>query len=458
MSLLRTISVVGAICLASALVDCKVDLCDRYPNDSTCLSDMGQQTQLQVSPRRIPLQVTPAMLNITLLSAPSTPQKITLVQNGKTIDLGTISTATSAISPNLRTQVLPGPATIQVGAQQVAVRLYVPPDFSQAVVSRPVNTDLGTSAQQPVSPTALGVAPGGQIIMLGQYGTTPAFQGLRAYVLNGGLIDPAAAPNLSPFTGSRYSSPSGFALTSNHIYFPFQIPGMQPTDIKQIDATSGVQLKENFFSFSSISLFTADPTGQIIAALTIDMGSSSKKFSLFSAADLSLNTSALFDTSPDASATVLLVAGDLSGDKIADLAMWDAAGNVKVYLGTEAQRVNLRYSALYSTNLTAASKKLGATAPAAVSLGDVDGDLVSDVALVDATGNLALVLNEFDGNFSAPINVPVPAGFTSPSALAIGNVNMDSVLQSNDLVIANNDTSSKLIGILVNQATKNWPN
>lgn len=457
MSLPRTISVVGVIGLASALVDCKVELCDRYPNGSACLSDMGQQTQLQVTPRRIPLQVTPAMLNITLLSAPSTPQKITLVQNGKTIDLGTISTATSAISPNLRMQVVPGPATIQVGLQQVAVRLYVPPDFTQAVVSRPVSTDLGTSAQQPVSPTALGVAPGGQIIMLGQYGTTPAFQGLRAYVLNGGLIDPAAAPNLSPFTGSRYSSPSGFALTSNHIYFPFQIPGMQPTDIKQIDAISGVQLKENFFSFSSISLFTADPTGQIIAALTTDMGSSSKKFSLFSASDLSLNTNALFDTPPDASATALLVAGDLSGDKIADLAMWDTAGNVKVYLGTEGQRVNLRYSAQYSTSLTAASKRLG-TAPAAVSVGDVDGDLVSDVALIDATGNLAIVLNELDGNFGMPLSVPTPAGFTSPSALAIGNVNMDSVLQSNDLVIANNDTSSKLIGILVNQATKNWPN
>lgn len=418
---------------------------------------MGQQTQLQVTPRRIPLQISPAMLNITLQSAPSTPQKITLVQNGKTIDLGTISTATSAISPNLRMQVVPGPATIQVGTQQVAVRLYVSPDFTQAVVTRPVNTDLGTSAQQPVSPTALGVAPGGQIIMLGQYGTTPAFQGLKAYALNGSLIDPASAPDLSPFTGSRYSSPSGFALTSNHIYFPFQFPGMQPTDIKQIDAISGVQLKENFFSFSSISLFTADPTGQIIAALTTDMGSSAKKFSLFSAADLSLNTNVLFDTPPDASATALLVADDISGDKIPDLAMWDTAGNVKVYLGTEAQRVNLRYNAQYSTSLTAASKKLG-TAPAAVSVGDVDGDLVSDVALIDATGNLALVLNELDGNFGMPLSVPTPAGFTSPSALAIGNVNMDSVLQSNDLVIANNDTSSKLIGILVNQATKNWPN
>lgn len=457
MSLPRTISVVGAIGLASALLDCKVDLCDRYPNDSTCLSDMGQQTQLQVSPLRIPLPVTPAMLNITLLSAPSTPQKITLVQNGKMVDLGTISTATTTISPNLRTQVLPGPATIQVGTQQVAVRLYVPPDFTQAIVPRPVNMDLGTPAQQPVSPTALGVTPSGQIIMLGQYGTSPAFQGLKAYVLNGSLIDVATTPNLSLLTGSRYPSPSGFALTANHIYFPFQIPGNQPTDIKQIDTVSGVQVKENFFPFSALSLFTADSTGQIIAALTTDMGSSTKKLNWFSAADLSLSTSATIDTPLDTMTLTLLGAGDFSGDKIADLAAWDTAGNVKVYLGTDGQKVSLKYNAVYSTNLTTASKKLGAV-PASIAVGDLDGDQVSDVALVAPAGNVALVLNELDGNFGTPLSVPTPAGFTSPSALAIGNANMDAALQSNDLVIANNDTSSKLIGVLVNQATKNWPN
>ena len=450
-------SALGMIGLVSTLMGCKVELCDRYPTDPSCLADIGQQAQLQVSPRRIPLEVTPAMINLALPGDPSTPQKITLVQNGKTIDLGTLTAAKSTISPNLRSQVLPGPATIQVGTQQAAVRLYVPPVFVGAVVPRPVNMDLGTSAQQPVSPTALGVTSGGQIIMLGQYGTTPAFQGLKAYVLNGGLIDPATTLNLSSFTGSRYSIASGFALTANYIYFPFQIPGMQPTDIQQVDTISGAQLKENFFAFSDMSLFTSDPSGQIIAALTTDMGSGAKKISMFSMNDLSLNSTAMFDVLPDATAIILLGVGDFSDDKISDLAIWDPAGNVKVYLGTDAQKVNLKYNDLYSTHLTVASKLLGSL-PAAVAIGDLDGDLVSDVALVSATGNIALVLNELDGNFGMPINVSTPPGFTSPSALAIGNVNMDPVLQSNDLVIANNDAASKLIGVLVNQATKNWPN
>lgn len=457
MTLSRSFSALGIVGLVSALSGCKVELCDRYPTDPSCLADIGQQVQLQVSPRRIPLQVTPAMINITLAGEPVTPQKITLVQNGKTLDLGTLSTATTTISPNLRTQVLPGPAMIQVGTQQVAVRLYVPPVFMGGGVQRPVNMDLGTSTQQPVSPTALGVTPSGQIIMLGQYGTMPAFQGLKAYVLNGGMIDPAPTPNLSSFTGSRYSASSGFALTSNFIYFPFQIPGMQPTDIKQIDITSGTQLKENFFAFSEVSLFTSDLSGQIIAALTTDMGSSTKKIRMFSMYDLSLNSSAIFDVMPNAMSTILLGAGDFSGDNISDFALWDSTGNVNVYLGTDGQRVDLKYNAIYSTNLTTASKRLG-TIPAAVSIGDLDGDQVSDVALVGTTGNIVLVLNELDGNFALPINIPMPVGFTAPSALAIGNVNMDSVLQSNDLVIANNDASSKLIGVLVNQATKSWPN
>ena len=457
MTLSRIFSALGIVGLAGSLINCKVELCDRYPNDPSCLADIGQQAQLQVSPRRIPLQVTPTVINITLPSDPGTPQKITLVQNGKTLDLGTLNTASGTISPNLRAQVLPGPAMIQVGTQQVAVRLYVPPVFTAAVVPRPVNMDLGTAAQQPVSPTALGVTPGGQIIMLGQYGTTPAFQGLKAYVLNGGMIDPAPTPNLSSFTGSRYFTSSGFALTANYIYFPFQIPGMQPTDIKQIDITSGTQLKENFFVFSDISLFTSDPSGQIIAALTTDMGSGAKKISMFSMADLTLNSSAVFDVMPNAMSTILLGAGDFSGDKISDLALWDSTGNINVYLGTAEQRVDLKYNAIYSTNLTAASKSLGII-PTAVSIGDLDGDQVSDVALVSATGNIALVLNELDGNFAMPINILTPAGFTGPSALAIGNVNADPVLQSNDLVIANNDATSKLIGVLVNQATKSWPN
>ncbi len=450
-------SALGMLGLVSTLASCKVELCDRYPTDPSCLADIGQQAQLQVTPRRIPLQVTPAMINLTLPGDPGTPQKITLVQNGKTIDLGTLTTATSTISPNLRSQVLPGPATIQVGTQQVAVRLYVPPVFMGAVVPRPVNMDLGTSAQQPVSPTALGVTPSGQIIMLGQYGTTPAFQGLKAYVLNGGMIDPATTLNLSLLTGSRYPIASGFALTANYLYFPFQIPGMQPTDIKQVDTISGAQLRENFFVFSDVSLFTSDLSGQIIVALTTDMGSGAKKLSMFSASDLSLNTSAMFDAVPDAVPIRLLGVGDFSDDKISDLVTWDSAGNVKVYLGADGQKVNLKYNPIYSTNLTAASKLLGSL-PAAVAIGDLDGDLVSDVALVSATGNIALVLNELDGNFAMPINISTPAGFASPSALAIGNVNADPVLQSNDLVIANNDASSKLIGVLVNQATKSWPN
>lgn len=458
MKLPRITSVLGAIGLASSLASCKVDLCDRYANNPLCLIDMEPQAQVQISPRHIPLQATPAIISITLLTTPDTPQKVTLVQNGKTVDLGTIST-TGTISPNLRAQVLPGPATIQVGTQQVAVRLYVPPIFSEPAVPRPVKADLGDSTQQPVSPTALGVTGGGQIVMLGQYGSMSTYyQGLKPYVLNGSIIDLSLKLDLSSFDGVSYPSPSGFALTTNHIYFPFQNAGGQPTYIRQINAVSAKQVKGTAFAFSAISLFTADPTGQIIAAITTDKDSGAKKLTMFSAADLSLNTGAAIDAPPDPTTLVFLGAGDLSGDNVADLATWDMAGNVKVYLGTDGQKVDLKYNAAYSGNLTTASMKLGSK-PVAISLGDLDGDLVSDVALVGSTGNIALVLNELDGNFSMSLSVPMPTGFSNPSALAIGNTNMDALLQSNDLVISNNGPTpeSKLIAVLVNQATKNWP-
>lgn len=450
-------SALGMLGLVSTLASCKVELCDRYPTDPSCLVDIGQQAQLQVTPRRIPLQVTPAMINLTLPGDPGTPQKITLVQNGKTIDLGTLTTATSTISPNLRSQVLPGPATIQVGTQQVAVRLYVPPVFMGAVIQRSVGADLGGLQMQPASPTALGVTQTSKLVMLGQYGP-PAVHAPRSYLLNGSMIDPVIAPNLTAYSGSRYPNiVSGFAVTSAHIYFPASFNDvLTPTVIRQIDVASASQLQEKYFPFTAVSLFTAENSGQLIIAKTIDVNND-KKLTIFTDIDLSINTGATVEPPPDPDTITLVGVGELSGDNNADLVIWDSAGNVKVYLGADGQKVNLKYNPIYSTNLTAASKLLGSL-PAAVAIGDLDGDLVSDVALVSATGNIALVLNELDGNFAMPINISTPAGFTSPSALAIGNVNADPVLQSNDLVIANNDASSKLIGVLVNQATKSWPN
>lgn len=450
-------SALGMVGLVSVLIDCKVDLCDRYPSDPSCVADLGQQAQLQVSPRRIPLQVTPAMINLTLPSDPGTPQKITLTQNGKTIDLGTLNTATSTISPNLRAQVLPGPAMIQVGTQQVAVRLYVPPVFTGAVIQRPVGADLGGPQMQPASPTALGVTQTGKLVMLGQYGP-PAVHAPRSYFLNGPMIDPVIAPNLTSYSGSRYANVvSGFAVTSAHIYFPASFNDvLTPTVIRQIDVISASQLQEKYFPFTVISLLTAENSGQLIVARTVDINNV-KKLTMFSDFDLSIDANATIEPQPDSDAMTLVGVGEISGDNNADLAIWDATGNVKVYLGTDIRQIKLQYNAAYSTNLTAASKLLGSL-PAAVSIGDLDGDLVSDIALVSATGNIALVLNELDGNFGLPINIPTPAGFTGPSALAIGNVNTDPVLQSNDLVIANNDASAKLIGVLVNQATKSWPN
>lgn len=455
MAFSRIVAVLASGVVAGTLTSCKVERCDRYPSDPSCLSDIGQPPQLQVSPRRIPLQTTPAMINITLRSDPGTPQKITLLQNGKTIDLGTISTASSTISPNLRTQVLPGPATIQVGNQQVAIRLYVTPEFTADVIQRSVSNDLDSA---PTSPTALGVTRMGQIIMLGHYGP-PQYQGLRNYFLNGKMIDYATVPDLTVYTGSRYSGGgvSGFAVTNAAIYFPYQIVDpVNPTDIRQIMVDTGYKIAEKFFPFSSMSFFTADYSGQLIVALTTDTMTKALAVRMFKS-DLTIDSNVSLDHDLNPNNVVSLGAGDFNGDSIADLIVYDISENASIYLGSSTEIKGLKYDLNYSDNLSRIVKLLHPNF-AAITVGDLDGDQLSDIAVVDSLGAMAIIINESGGEFNEPIYVAMPNDFSKPSALAIGNVNADALLQSNDLVIANNDTSSKLIGVLVNQATKNWPN
>ena len=81
-------------------------------------------------------------------------------------------------------------------------------------------------------------------------------------------------------------------------------------------------------------------------------------------------------------------------------------------------------------------------APASVSIADLDGDQVPDMAVAnEGSDNVSILLGFGDGTFSSPVHYAVGDG---PISLAIGDLNGDRVF---DLVVVN--TSSDNVSVLI---------
>ncbi|MBZ5528591.1 MAG: FG-GAP-like repeat-containing protein [Acidobacteriia bacterium] len=125
-----------------------------------------------------------------------------------------------------------------------------------------------------------------------------------------------------------------------------------------------------------------------------------------------------------------LVAADFNGDGKLDLAVVNRATNNVTVLNGNGD----------GTFTTAPGSPLSVGAgPAALAAGDLNGDGRADLAVVNQTDNtVSVLLNKGDGTFAAALGSPLAAS-TTPSGVAVADVNMDGIA---DLVLTNQGADS----------------
>ncbi len=129
----------------------------------------------------------------------------------------------------------------------------------------------------------------------------------------------------------------------------------------------------------------------------------------------------------------LMAAGDFNGDGFADLAVVDGSGNAFVLLGDGAGG--------FSFNEQSAS---AGPSPTAIAVGDFNGDGNADLAVTNGgtSGTVTVLLGNGTGGFTFAPSSPFAVGI-SPAAIALGDFNGDGIL---DLAIAGSQTVTVLRG------------
>ncbi len=79
------------------------------------------------------------------------------------------------------------------------------------------------------------------------------------------------------------------------------------------------------------------------------------------------------------------------------------------------------------------------TQPAAVAVGDFNGDGVPDLAVANSANSVSVLLGNGDGNFQAPLIFPVGIG---PQSVVVGDFNGDGF---QDLAVANEVSNNVLV-------------
>ena len=128
-----------------------------------------------------------------------------------------------------------------------------------------------------------------------------------------------------------------------------------------------------------------------------------------------------------------IAVGDFNGDGIPDLAVMNASQTVTILLG----KGDGTFTA------TATSPQTGAS-PSAIVIGDFNSDGIPDLAVAnEGSNNVSIFLGNGDGTFTAVANQPETG--TSPIAMVAGDFNGDGIL---DLATANyvSDTVTVLLG------------
>ena len=128
-----------------------------------------------------------------------------------------------------------------------------------------------------------------------------------------------------------------------------------------------------------------------------------------------------------------LAVGDFNGDGNADLAVADSTGNILALLFGSPHGV-----------LTISHTTFPASNPTAIAIGDFNGDGKTDLAYTNAGSNNVTVLLGDGGGFNASAGSPFAVG-SQPSSLAVGDFNGDG---NADLAVANKSdgTISVLLG------------
>ena len=142
------------------------------------------------------------------------------------------------------------------------------------------------------------------------------------------------------------------------------------------------------------------------------------------------NGSGGFSPAPGSPVTVgnspyAVAIADFNGDGIADLAVADWGSNdVTILLGNGSGG----FSALGSPVAT------GGTRPYAITVGDFNGDGITDMAVANQTSaNVSILLGNGSGGFSAAPGSPITAG-NHPQSVAVGDFNGDGIA---DLAVTN---------------------
>ena len=125
--------------------------------------------------------------------------------------------------------------------------------------------------------------------------------------------------------------------------------------------------------------------------------------------------------------TAAVAIGDLNGDQISDLAVANRYGdNVSVLLGVG------------DGTFVAAMQYTAGPGPGSIAIGDLNGDQVPDLAVANfgtgpnyEDGSVSVLLGMGDGTFAAPLN---SAAGRAPGSLAIGDLDGDRIP---DLAVAN---------------------
>ena len=220
----------------------------------------------------------------------------------------------------------------------------------------------------------------------------------------------AGAPWVSRYRAATSAGSGTFSAATGS---PFSIGG--PSDPYAVAIV-------DFNDDGDPDMVTANRASNSVAIL---LGNGAGDFSLTSASPIAVG-----------SGPAALAAGDLDGDTHPDLVVANSSANtLSVLLGDGAGG----FSEATGSPITVG------TNPRAVAIGDLDGDTDLDVVVSNqGLGTVSVLLGDGTGQFTAATGSPETVG-TSPAAVALGDLNGDGDL---DLVTGNvgNSTATVLLG------------
>jgi hypothetical protein len=172
---------------------------------------------------------------------------------------------------------------------------------------------------------------------------------------------------------------------------------------------------------------TGDFNGDGILDLAVANSGSDNNVSIFLGNGNGTFDPASTPTVPADTTPAAVTVGDFNGDGKIDLAVANnGSDNVSVLLGNGDGSFQ-----------SAINSSVG-THPIALASGDFNRDGVPDLAVVNSGGGVSILLGVGNGNFTQPIGSPFGVG-TTPSAVAIGDFDSDGIP---DVAVANSGSSN----------------